>query len=349
MLDTGKLAPGDRALLVYPPGLEFITAFFACVKSGVVPVPVAPPDASGFIGGVEKLAYIAADAGAHIALTSEAFLQQIHWLAERSPEGNAWLQREPLSSVQWVATDQVSGRAARVDVAPSELLFLQYTSGSTQAPRGVMVSHANVIHNARATLRHRPIGVSWLPHFHDMGLIGYYLHIMIAGGAMYGFSGAHFLRRPLLWLQTITRYGATITSAPNFAFEYCLREDKVPDEALAALDLSSMVCMMNAAEPVRAATYERFQARFGPCGLSPKAHTVYYGLAENTLSVTGDGRVSLTVNASLLGRNHLKIEPPRDDSYNQSRLMSCGRPLPGIDVRIVPAGTRSAVADGSDR
>lgn len=345
LLDTGCLAPGEHVLLVYPPGLDFIVAFFACVKLGAVPVPVAPPDAAGFIGGVEKLAYIAGDAGARVALTTAAFQQQMRRLAERSPEGDAWLRRQPLSGVSWVATDGIDGGAARLGGSRGPLLFLQYTSGSTQQPRGVMVSHDNVTHNAWATLQHRPIGVSWLPHYHDMGLIGYYLFIMITGGSMYGFSGAHFLKRPLLWLETISRYRGTISSAPNFAFEYCLREDKVPAEKLAALDLSSMVCMMNASEPVRPGTYERFQARFERCGLSPKAHVVFYGLAEYTLSVTGNGRVALTVNTSLLEQNQLKIEAPRQDGFNQTRVMSCGRPLAGVDVRVVAAGTRTALAE----
>jgi thioester reductase-like protein len=349
LLHAGSVAPGEHVLLVYPPGLDFITAFFACVKLGAVPVPVAPPDASGFIGGLEKLAYIASDTSVRVALTTDAFHGQMRKLAERSSEGDAWLRREPLSSVSWVATDMIAGGPSLMPspMAPSHnpLLFLQYTSGSTQRPRGVMVSHDNVIHNAWATLQHRPTGVSWLPHYHDMGLIGYYLFIMITGGSMYGFSGAHFLKRPLLWLETISRYRGSISSAPNFAFEYCLREDKIPDEKLASLDLSSMVCMMNASEPVRASTYERFQARFGRCGLSPKAHMVFYGLAEHTLSVTGNGRVALTVNTSLLEQNQLKIEASRPGGFNQARLMSCGRPLPGVDVRIVAAGARTALAD----
>lgn len=345
LADTGCIHRGDHVLLAYPPGLDFITAFFACMKLAAVPVPVAPPEASGFIGALEKLAYIADDASARVALTTDAFHQQTRRLAARSAEGSRWLEREPLSSLAWLATDRVDGGASRLDVSPNPLLFLQYTSGSTQQPRGVMVSHENVVHNARASLLHRPTGVSWLPHYHDMGIIGYYLFIMITGGSMYGFSSAHFLRRPVLWFETITKYRATITSAPNFAFEYCLRNDKIPEEALASFDLRSMVCMMNASEPVRASTYDRFQARFSGCGLAPSAHVVFYGLAENTLSVTGNGRVSLTLNTSLLERSHVKIEAPRTDGYNQSRIMSCGSPLSGIDLRIVLPDSRACAPD----
>src|SRR5207249_4465458 len=145
-----------------------------------------------------------------------------------------------------------------------ELLFLQYTSGSTQAPRGVMVSHANVIANCAAAMDHVPVAVCWLPHFHDMGLIGSYVYAMIRGGTAIHFSPADFLRRPLLWLQAISRHRGTITAAPNFAFEYCLQEDRIPGDAIGGLDLSSLRVMMNASEQVRPDTMERFRARFAP-------------------------------------------------------------------------------------
>jgi thioester reductase-like protein len=343
--ESGQVGCGDRVLLIYPPGLDFIVAFIACVKLGALPVPVAPPDASGFVGGVERLTYITGDAGARVALTNDAYLNQFKALEARSPEAAFWLGAPPLASLHWLATGRLIGRARIFTPPTGGLLFLQYTSGSTQTPRGVMVSHDNVIRNCWATLTHRPIGVSWLPHYHDMGLIGYYLFIMVTGGSMYGFSGAHFLKRPLLWLETITRFRGTITSAPNFAFEYCLRDDKVPSRALPSIDLSSMCCMMNASEPVRATTYDRFLEKFEPCGLSPKASVVFYGLAENTLSVTGNGRVQLTVNHHLIAQNHLRIETPRPDRYNQLSLVSCGRPLGGVDLRIVDPKTRGRLSD----
>jgi thioester reductase-like protein len=343
--EMGLVGFGDRVLLVYPPGLDFIVAFFACVKLGAVPVPIAPPDASGFLGGVEKLAFIAEDTGSRVVLTNEPYLHQFELLAKRSVEARSWLETHALSRLHFVPTNQLQGTLTAFPVRRNPLLFLQHTSGSTQKPRGVMLSHENVLHNCWATLTHQPTGVSWLPHYHDMGLIGYYLFIMVTGGSMYGFSGANFLKHPMLWFETITKYRGTITSAPNFAFEYCLREDKVPSDKLASIDLSSMCCMMNASEPVRASTYEQFLAKFGPCGLSPRASVVFYGLAENTLSVTGNGRVQLTVNHHLIEQNHLRIESPRPDRFNQLSLISCGKPLSDIDVRIVDPGTRAQLGD----
>jgi thioester reductase-like protein len=347
LAENGKVVFGEPVLLLYPPGIDFILAFMACAKLGALPVPVAPPEASGFAGSLEKLALLMADSGACVALTSRAHLRQLRGLAERRQAAAPLLTQPPLGTLDWVTTDDMEGTLSEFAATPGELLFLQYTSGSTQSPRGVMVSHANVLHNCRATLQHRPIGVAWLPHYHDMGLIGYFLFIMLAGGEAYWFSGAAFLRRPLLWLEAMSRYRSTITSAPNSAFEYCLREDRIPIDRLVGLDLRSVRCMMNASEPVRSDTQDRFIARLAPCGLTPRAMQAWYGLAENTLSVTGDGHVQLTVNKHLLEQNMLRIETPRGDRVNQARLVSCGRPLEGINVRIVDSETRRDL--GSDR
>ncbi|MGA2291911.1 thioester reductase domain-containing protein [Bradyrhizobium sp.] len=343
---TGRVGFGQPVLLVYAPGLDFIVAFLACVKLGAPPVPVPPPDASGLAGGAEKLSHIARDSGAAIALTHEAYLRQLRALAERGSQPAKSLAAAPPGGLSWLSTDRMRGELATYSGTVNATLFLQYTSGSTQSPRGVVVSHDNVIHNCEATLTHRPIGVSWLPHYHDMGLIGYYLFIMLKAGSVYGFSSANFLRRPLLWLETMTKVKATISSAPNFAFEYCLREDKVPARALASLDLGSLRVLMNASEPVRSGTYERFLAKFAPCGLSARASVVFYGLAENTLAVSGDGRVRLTVNTKRMERNDLRIEAPKADGHNQTSLVSCGKPLAGIEVAIVDSSTGVALGEG---
>ncbi|MDA0748485.1 MAG: AMP-binding protein, partial [bacterium] len=344
--ETGKVRSGQPILLVYPPGLEMAVAFMACAKLGALPVLVPPPDTSGLIGGIEKLCRMTNDSGATTALTTQSYLQHFHFLTHRSEEAASYLRKSPLSTLDWLPTDTLQGHLPNFQSQPHSLLFLQYTSGSTQNPRGVMVSHTNVIHNCHATLDHQPVGVSWLPHYHDMGLIGYYLFIMLTGGSTVNFSTFNFLKRPFLWLDTLSKVGATITSAPNFAYEYCLREDRISNEKLASLDLSSMRCLMNASEPVRSSTYTRFLERFGPCGLSPQASVVFYGLAENTLSVTGHGRVQQVVNSHLIQQNHLRIEPPRTDGYNQQSLVSCGKPLPGIDVQIVDTDRSVALGEG---
>jgi len=188
--------------------------------------------------------------------------------------------------------------------------------------------------------------VCWLPQYHDMGLIGYYLFPLVVGGTTYGFSPLDFLRRPLLWLETIGRVRATYASGPNFAFEYCLREDKIPRDRLGDLDLGSLRVLMNASEPARPSTYVRFLERFSRYGLRPEAFVVAYGLAEHTLAATHHGRRILTVNKPSLQRGSVHIEDPRPGEGTQQQIMSCGRPLEGVRMQIVDPETRAPLADG---
>ena len=347
------IAKGDRVLLVYPPGLESIVAFFACSRLGAIPVPVHPPSQRDYKTGLAKMVFVARDCGAHKVLTHHSV--QREWYS--SNRGNGHIEShsgidspDAVEALAWIPTDGLRGRASEgYRDTPGEILFLQYTSGSTSAPRGVIVSHENVIHNCLATLEHLPgdgIGVSWLPQYHDMGLIGYYLYPVIAGGATYGLSPTDFLRRPALWLQTIGHVGATYASSPNFGFEYCLREDRLPEEQLAGVDLSSLEAFMNAAEPVRADTYDRFLKRFAPYGLRPRAHVVAYGLAENTLAVSHHGRRSVAVDRGLLSEGVLRIETSGHENGNHVRVASCGKPLRGIHVRIVDSTSRAALDAG---
>ena len=327
------LRSGDRAALVYPPGLEMVAALVACARIGVIPVPV-PPVTSVTNGGASRLKSVMLDSGAVLALTDSSF-------------GPGVAVGEAGDRVQMLATDLLRG-AARGDLsdAPIQTLFLQYTSGSTGAPKGVVVSHQNVIHNCRSMIDHQATGVSWLPQFHDLGLIGYYLFQIVTGGTTYGFSPLDFLRRPVLWLETLSRYKATYTSSPNFGFEYCLSPERVPDELLEGLDLSSVRVFMNAAEPVRPSTYRAFLERFEKYGLRPEAHVVAYGLAENTLAVSNSGRRSISIDRGSLQARSVVLagkDTPRD---HQLELVSCGKPLDGIDVRIVEPGTGAEVADG---
>nr|MCU0254217.1 thioester reductase domain-containing protein [Acidobacteriota bacterium] len=251
-----------------------------------------------------------------------------------------------LPKLEWITTDQLRGLAPddfRND--PGEVLFLQYTSGSTSDPKGVIISHANVIHNGFATLDRAETTVSWLPQYHDMGLIGYDFYPLLVGGTNYGFSPINFLERPALWLQTISRVKATWTSAPNFGDEYCLREDELPDEQLEGVDLGSLRVMMNAAEPVRAETFRRFLERFAPCGLRPEAYVVFHGLAENTIAVTRDGTQIPTVNKSQLQRRLLHVENGLPRNNNQLEIVSCGKPMDGVAVRVVDPETCGALGE----
>ncbi|MGH7357968.1 MAG: AMP-binding protein, partial [Candidatus Rokuibacteriota bacterium] len=323
------LKHGDRALLAYPPGLDIIVALFACARVGVIPVPVSPPSSVSLDAARAKMAFIAHDCRATALLTTRSFSRS--YRARLAGPGSACRRAPtPLPDLTWVTTDDIDASARdRSRDDPNSILLLQYTSGSTSDPKGVIVSHENVIHNALSTIDHVPVGVSWLPQSHDMGLIGYYLFPVVMGGTTYGFSPLDFLRRPILWLQTMSRVRATYASSPNFGFEYCLREEKLPTRQLDGLDLRSVRVLMNAAEPVRAETYLRFLERFTPYGVRPEAHVAAYGLAEHTLTATHHGRRIVAVNKGLLQQGRVCIEdtPPRNGG--QMRLVSCGRPREG--------------------
>ncbi len=340
------LSHGDRALLVYPPGLEFMVALIACVRAGIIPVPVYPPTPMNFEGGLAKITFVTRDCEAKIALTTRGFHRSYHALLAKRRLSSLWRRAPALPKLDWVTTDDVRGQASDAfRDRPHPTVLLQYTSGSTADPKGVIVSQENLVANAHSTLNHMAIAVSWLPQYHDMGLFGYYLFPLIAGGTVYGFSPLNFLKRPALWLQTISRFRGTTTSSPNFGFEYCLREDKLPTEELAGLDLSSLRWMMNAAEPVRADTYIRFLERFEPYGLTRDAHVVAYGLAENTVCVSNWGRQILAVNKQLLQQGKLHLETYQELNNNQVRLVSCGKPIKGVEVRIVDPDTRAALGE----
>jgi thioester reductase-like protein len=333
--DETTLQRGDRAALVYSPGLEMVAAFVACARIGVIPVPV-PPVTSITSGGAVRLRSVMADSGAALTLTDSSFGSDAPGDSGPGDPEHPFAQL----GVQSLATDRLQG-AARGDLTdtPSETLFLQYTSGSTGTPKGVVVSHQNVIHNGLSMAEHQAIGVSWLPQFHDLGLIGYYLFQVVTGGTTYGFSPLDFLRRPVLWLETLSRYKATYTSSPNFGFEYCLSPDRVPDDALEGLDLSSVKVFMNAAEPVRPSTYRGFLERFEKYGLRPESHVVAYGLAENTLAVSNLGTRSVKLDREALQARTVTMAGLDSPPDQHLELVSCGKPLAGTDVRIVEPNT----------
>ena len=342
--EKAGLRNGDRVLLVYPPGLEIIAAFFACARIGVIAVPVYAPSPISLEAGLAKLKSIARDCEAKAALTTSGFLRSHRLTKQRL--SLIFNDTPMLLDRGWLTTDDVKEfgpSPARQD--PNPVLFLQYTSGSTSDPKGVIVSHRNVIANGQSAIRHCAIAVSWLPQYHDMGFIGYYMYPLILGGECYGFSPLDFLRRPALWMEAISRVTATTTSAPNFAYDYCLREDKLPDEALRGIDLSSLQIMINAAEPVRPDTFRRFRERFQHYGLQPEAYMVAYGLAENTLAVSLHGRQTLTVNKLLLQQGTLHVELAQQRNNNQIQLVSCGKPLERIELRIVDPDFRTDLGD----
>jgi amino acid adenylation domain-containing protein len=322
---------GERVLLLYPPGLDYVAAFFGCLYAKAVAVPAYPPRLNQ---SSHRLQAIAADARPALVLTTGAILARSEALLRESPE---------MVSLRWLATDMVvedHSRLWRNEAAPDpdRLAFLQYTSGSTGNPRGVMVSHRNLLHNQsliRAAFRQseESVIVGWLPLYHDMGLIGNVLQPLFVGAPCVLMSPMTFLQNPLRWLEAISRYRATTSGGPNFAYELCVR--KIGPEARAALDLSRWDVAFNGAEPVRASTLERFAATFAECGFRREAFQPCYGLAEATLLVTA-GRSRARVGrsfatGSLRGRRVSEADEAGEGAKaaaapTVTELVGCGAP-----------------------
>jgi thioester reductase-like protein len=327
---------GSRVLLVYAPGVEMIAAFFACVRLGYIPVPVYPPPRHNVVSAMQRMAYVAEDCGAAFLLTDRSCFWMMKWAQARRQLREFSFKKDVIGKLKWVvSTEAATNGAGRVREAHTDILFLQYTSGSTHEPKGVMVTHAGVLANCESAVDHDPVSVSWLPQYHDMGLIGYYLFFAMKGGTTYGFSPLDFIQRPALWLESLSRFQATSSAAPDFAYGYCLRPDKVPDTVLETLDLSRVRFLATAAEPVRAETFLRFRERFARCGLKPKAYFSSYGLAEYTLVVSQYGRTIKRFDAAQLGLGKVVPMAENDTGRESKRLVSCGPPLPCTTVRIV--------------
>ncbi len=348
LLHGSGFAAGDRLLLAYPAGLEMICAFFGCVRAGLVPVPVYPPSSRGFQSALYKMVHIARDCQAVGILTSREYHAALKTNLARSGVSTSGVDVDYISGLPWIATEEfVEAPRSLPPVAASEVLFLQYTSGSTMEPKGVIVSHENILDTASLVIENEaPIVVSWLPQYHDMGLIGCYLYPALRGGTTYGFSPTDFIQRPVLWFETISKYRATSTAAPNFAYDYCLRTGRLPKETLEACDLSSLLVLMCAAEPVKPDTYTRFLEAFQAYGLKSEAFYVAYGLAENTLAVTLHGRNIVSVNkrALTLGKARMTTEVYEIDQAKQ--IVSCGVPLEGLDLKIVDPEGHFALEEG---
>ncbi|MGR9051747.1 MAG: AMP-binding protein [Gammaproteobacteria bacterium] len=277
---------GRTALLLFPSGLEFIVAFMGCLYAGVIAVPTPLPGRKD--KDWIKTAAIAEDANVATVLT---VADQAEFVRE-SMDGSAFFKDLVCLSVDSIA-EELAEQWADPGITQEDIAFLQYTSGSTGTPKGVVVSHGNLLHNQemmrRAYLHSEDtVIVSWLPLFHDMGLIGNVLHTLYLGGQCYLMTPVAFLQQPLRWLQALSDYRAGTSFAPNFAYELCLR--RVTEEQRDALDLSRWTLALNGAEPVRADTLERFAKFFAPCGFKWSSHYPAYGLAEATLFVSGTGR-----------------------------------------------------------
>ena len=335
-------ASQDRLLLAYPPGLEMICAFFGCVRAGLIPVPVYPPGSRGFQSSLYKMVHIAKDCQAAGILTSRDYLGSLKTNLARSGVSASGVDVDYISSLRWVVTEDFADRVSNENFngassnGASKILFLQYTSGSTRDPKGVMVTHENILHNCPLVIDHdAPVVVSWLPQYHDMGLIGCYLYPALTGGTTYGFAPNDFIQRPALWFDAIKTYGASASAAPNFAYDYCLRAGRLSKESLEGCDLSSLRLLMVAAEPVKPDTYTRFLQAFQPYGLRSESFFVAYGLAENTLAVSLRGRNIISVNKNAVALGKARMTTEVSEIGGATQIVSCGIPLPGLTVTIV--------------
>ena len=322
MLQERK-AQGERILLLYPPGLDFLAAFFACLYAGAIAVPAYPPRRHRQLS---RIPAIVADARARFALTTKVFLPKIEaWFSDESEQRSLTvmatdLRAEEGREQQW-SPPAISGQ---------DLAFLQYTSGSTASPKGVMVSHANLLHNSALIYKSfghssESVFVSWLPHYHDMGLIGGILQPLFGGFPVILMSPAAFIQHPIRWLRAISTYRATTSGGPNFGYELCV--DKIAPEQCETLDLQSWDVAFNGAEPVHYETIERFSRMFAPCGFRKRAFYPCFGLAEATLFVSGPRPIDppriRTFQESALGRHHL-VEASAGESDSRS-FVGCGQ------------------------
>jgi acyl-CoA synthetase (AMP-forming)/AMP-acid ligase II len=322
----------ERALLLYQPGLDFIAAFFGCLYAGVVAVPAYPPRQNK---NLSRLQSIAADAKAKVVLTSQTLLENYKLSSQQSLE---------LGEMHWLATDSLSCDQSQLwqqpQISENSLAFIQYTSGSTGNPKGVMISHGNLLHNS--SLIHKCFGHSanskgliWLPPYHDMGLIGGIIQPLYGGFPVALMTPLNFLQKPMRWLQAISRYQATTSGGPNFAYELCVR--KATPEYLETLDLSSWNLAFTGAEPIRAETLDNFAATFAPCGFRKEAFYPCYGMAETTLIVSGGLKkelpITCKVDAIALEQN--RVINAGNKQGDVKILTSCGQSCPDTKIVIV--------------
>ncbi|NNJ62232.1 MAG: fatty acyl-AMP ligase, partial [Dactylosporangium sp.] len=342
-----RVPAGERALIVCPPGLDYVASFVASLYAGVIAVPVYPPNPVHLKRALPRLLGIVKDAEPAIVLATASIASIGGQLAEYAPK---------LGALSWQTVDTIDMSAAEGWKPPtssgSDIAFLQYTSGSTGRPKGVMVSHANLLHNMEVTnqvfgFRGRPDShlVIWLPPYHDMGLIGGLLQPAYGAFPVTFMSPMAFLKRPARWLRAISDSRATVSGGPNFAYDLCV--EKVSAAERESLDLSSWRLAFNGAEPVRAETMERFARTFESCGFRRKAFFPCYGLAEATLLTAGGellaGPTVRRLQADALA-DHIVVDAPPGGAARTG--VGCGRSVPGQDVAIVDPETRIRVAAG---
>ncbi|MEI9994247.1 MAG: AMP-binding protein [Rhizomicrobium sp.] len=332
---------GSTVLLIYPAGLDFIISFYACLYAGLIAVP-APPAMPGRLQRMfPRLTAIARDCKPSLALANAKLAN----LVKSGLADSQFGLDAALAGVRWIATsedEELSAAGGQALAGNSEIAFLQYTSGSTADPKGVCITHANLIYGlannaVEAAFAHDSVTVSWVPNFHDLGLVFGVLQPLYVGGEGIFLSPDAFMRRPAFWLETISRFRASHSSTPNFGLEHALR--RVTDRELQEIDLSSWVVAVIGGEPVRANTIERFAARFAPCGLRYPTLSACYGMAEAVLKVsstTTRGADICEFDAAALRQGSVHAPIPGKDTR---RLVACGWIGPGTRVEIVDPET----------
>jgi acyl-CoA synthetase (AMP-forming)/AMP-acid ligase II/alkylation response protein AidB-like acyl-CoA dehydrogenase/acyl carrier protein len=337
MMLAARIKPGARAVLLYPAGLQFIVAYFACLRARVVAVPATM---SHRLRGSRRLPGLMADADPALVLTESGWAAAVGACLEQSSTDCAFLCTDRLD---------LAGPATLEPADPAATAFLQYTSGSTAQPKGVEVTHANIAANIESIRRGfgfdtGSVMVSWLPLFHDMGLIGSVLAPAAVGFRCVLMAPATFLKHPLRWLEAIGRYRGTCAGAPNFGWDYCAR--RVGDEQKAGLDLSSLAVAYNGSEPVRAATLRAFAAAFAGCGFAPQALFPCYGMAEATLLVAGGprGRAPRICNVSKGRLEANQVHMVAAGGLDAREVVGCGPAAAGTTVLVVDPDTRTLAA-----
>jgi acyl-CoA synthetase (AMP-forming)/AMP-acid ligase II len=341
-----QASAGERAVLLYPPGIDYIAGLFGAICAGVIAVPAYPPDPSRLERTLPRLRAIIRDSQAKVVLTTAAIKSMATFMMQQAPD---------LQALQWIATDQISDGAEAnwrdPQLRGSDLAVLQYTSGSTGIPKGVMLRHDNLIENLRLIIRlfdlnRESVEVCWLPPYHDMGLIGGILAALGAAFPSILMPPLTFLKQPQLWLQAISRYRGTHCGGPNFGYELCVK--KISAEEKAALDLSSWRVAFCGAEPINPRMVERFARELEPHGFARNAFLPCYGLAEATLLVACKPHDTAPILRSMVAAEleQGRAEPVARETPGARALVSCGRTGEDHAVVIVDPATCVRCAPG---
>jgi acyl-CoA synthetase (AMP-forming)/AMP-acid ligase II len=323
--------PGSRAILMFPPGLSYIAAFFACLYARVVAIPIYPPR---FNRSVERLVAVINSANVGIALTDEATAARVREVKDLPIE---------VKSLGWLITSDLQEEIyfdsyKPVDSSPNDLAFLQYTSGSTGNPKGVMLTHKNLMSNQEMIFNAFEEGrdsvvVGWLPFYHDMGLIGNIMQPLYVGAPCILMPPVAFLQKPVRWLKAISTYGGTLSGGPNFAYDMCV--DRITETQKEGLDLSQWRLAFNGSEPIRPQTLVRFTKAFSDVGFNGNSFFPCYGMAEASLFVSGIRKVSPSTFAKFSDDRLGTASPIGPETVNGTGFVSCGFARAGQDIAVV--------------